>query len=778
MTKIYTTIYSEKTIYTTATEHDVSTKVQYATEYVTTTALSTYTMSYPVTITTTIDCEPPYKSVYASTKSDVTAQVPKLKGRTYGCRTTTLTSWATTTATKTVTEIESVVTTQTVPRETTIHDTHTLVDSTTIWVPTTYTATKTVVSEHPVTLTVDNTRYTTKSTTVVTTFVSTVTTSFPVVTTMTLPGQTVTAPGETVTAPGQTQTVTAPGGTSTITLPAVTRTLPGSTVVTTQMKTLPPSTIHVTDQQATKTITRPGYTVIETSTLTIPPTSVEKPATTVTVTPLFDVTLCPTPTGASAPLDTKSNRTFGCEPGFVCNPPKPNGCNLWPEPPADDFLCDPNDCIPSPPFAKVAWEGCETSYYPPSYGYFNLNPEAFGLSYDIFEYKVINTTTNGHASLVTTGNWASQSSLTAWPKPSPSNPSPALYRRTREPTHGSTRHKACRKSKRAVTPAICFDECSYAYIIAESTGKSDRLCKEGSDFRNAVAACYKCIDANSGRNSTTPVNEPSQRFEQYLEYCRGSRAEKPPTALPTTPEQLVTQQPTIGTSTQVDVSHPTFTPISSTQSTTPSAPSTRSPTGAAVSTSPGDTRSSQTTYASTSSGETTQSSPSSGESSSSALPGSTSAGSSVARKSGTSNSEETSSPTATHTTALATSGGGSSRSGGAGNTAVGSGTSSGTATGSVSGSISGSGSGSGSGLGSSRTSGNGQASGTGPRVSESTSDDAGDSGSGQVGATTGGAPGNSPSSSPTSSFKVSAAASRLTFSAGAILVSSVLVMMY
>ncbi|KAF5123461.1 hypothetical protein E5D57_011374 [Metarhizium anisopliae] len=761
----------------------------------------------PTTIRTVISkiyCDPPYTNGYESTEGTNTEQIPKLKGRTHGCRTTTVTSWATTTATKTVTGIESVVTTITVPQETTIHDTHTVVHSTTIWVPTTYTETKTVVSEHPVTLTVDNTKYTTKSTTIVTTFVSTVITSFPVVTTLTLPGQTITAPGQTITAPGQTitapgqtitapgqtitapgetvtapghdvtqtlagPTVTAPGQTSTITLPGVTKTLPASTIVTTQIRTLPPSTVHVTDDQETKTITRPGYTVIETSILTLPPTTIEKPATTVTVTPMFDVSLCPTPTGVSTPLDAKSNRTFGCEPGYVCNPPKPNGCNLWPKPPSDDFLCDPNDCIPSPPFAKVEWQECETGYYPPSYGYFNLDPEGFGLSYDIFEYKVINETINGHPSMITTGNWGSQSSLTAWPKPSP----PASHGQMRKRIND---HKACHKSKRdIVVPSICYKPCNEAYLIALSTGKTDGLCDRDSKFRAAEVSCSNCIKANANSNSTSTGEAQKEPFEQFINFCGGTKAEKPPTASPTTPEQLVTQQPTIGTSTQVDVSHPAFTPILSSENIASSAPSTPSPTSSVGSTnSMGSTNSVGSTPASdASSSQTTHSAPpSSGQSSPiSTPPGSSTIGSSGVQRPGTSTGGETYSPTTTHRTAVGTTGGSGSSSSRLSNTVVESSLGFPSASASTSAPASASASGPSSKIG--------HGSGTNPGSSESTSNaNAGNGGSGQPGATTEGAPGNPPTSTPP---VVTAAASHLSslfYSAGAILVSSVLIMMF
>ncbi|OAA32183.1 glycoprotein X [Moelleriella libera RCEF 2490] len=512
-TTVYSTIFLERTHYVTATQHDISTKLEYTTEFITTTATNTFPVSYPVTVTRTIDCDGHVHKRNGETQTeDMEPADQDLRRRTYGCRTTTVTEWVTTTATKLITGIESVIATRTVHitvpvpttvvetvRDTirdTVHDTHTIVHPTTIWVPTTFLSTTTIVSERPVTLTKDNTIFTTRFTTVFTTLISTVITSVPVVsyltksvtqtivdsTTIWVPTtylrtrtlvsespvtltkdntvvitqsttvyttlvttvvtsvpivsyvtnsitQTITAPGQqtTVTRKGDEVTltktgenivitspvtVTVPGPTSTLTLPGGIRTLPGSTIVSIVTQTQPPSTVIVTEPQTTRTITQPGSTFVETKVQTLAPSTVSVPASTVTVTPLFSVSLCPSPTGASRPLERSSNLTFGCAPGFVCNPPKPDGCNLWPSPPKDDFVCNPLDCIPAPPYTVVTWKECETSYYPPSFGYFNLNPEDFGLSYGIFEYKQYQKVESGVTKTFITGDWNPKASAT------------------------------------------------------------------------------------------------------------------------------------------------------------------------------------------------------------------------------------------------------------------------------------------------------------------------------------------------------------------------------
>ncbi|TWU72751.1 hypothetical protein ED733_002180 [Metarhizium rileyi] len=251
---------------------------------------------------------------------------------------------------------------------------------------------------------------------------------------------------------------------------------------------------------------------------------------------------------------------------------------MWPEPPSDDYLCNPNDCIPSPPFMSITWKGCETSYYPPQYGYFNLNPEAFGLSYDIFEYKVVDEVVNGTHTLITTGNWESQSSLTEWPKPSPTTKSArALYDRSRR--HKYTKDKkACHRHKRDVAPSQCFDICNNAIVIAESIGKSDALCEDGSSFRQVYDDCVNCIKDSSNGNSTGATDFINEKFAQYLNFCSGTKPQKPPTFPFESPEPIVKpQQPTIATSAQADTSRPTFSPFSPTESATEPAHSSPSP---------------------------------------------------------------------------------------------------------------------------------------------------------------------------------------------------------
>ena len=461
--------------------------------------------------------------------------------------TTTTTTTTTTVPTTIPTTIpETILDPTTIPTTVEVTDTVTTVE--TEWSETTFTTTSTVTTSYPVTITEDTTQTVTSVTTTVETVVSTVVSSVPVEVTRTIvpdpatitrPGETVTQPGETITRPGETRTQPA----DTVTQPAETITLPG------QVTTLPGSTV-------TTTITEDGEVV--TTTLVIPPITTTAPGDTIVVTPLFDVSLCPAPTGNSAPLDPKSNLTFGCSPGRVCNPPKPQGCNFWPEPPRDDFLCEPADCIISPPFNNVTWPEGETSYYPPSYGYFDLNPNAFGLSYDIFEYQIYEQVEDDTTITVTTGNWESQVSLSTWPLPTTA---------TTEPAKRSSYLDRVRRdiSKRDVsTPAVCYAACNDAYKVALAVGKSDSLCAEDSTFQDAYAACTTCVADRGNTTKEDAIREYVEpEFDQFLNFCGGRAAE--PTETPATaPESIATGDPDVSSTSQADTSSVSFETIPTT----------------------------------------------------------------------------------------------------------------------------------------------------------------------------------------------------------------------
>lgn len=366
--------------------------------------------------------------------------------------------------------------------------------SVTVWVPTTYTATITRTSQYPVTVTKEHGVTVTNTATTTETVVTTLTTSYPVVSdhTVTQPAVTITQPGAVVTQPAV--TITQSG--SIVTQPAVTITQPASI------------------------ITQPGTTVTA-------PAPAQTAAT---------ISICPAPVGGYAPLDPKSDLTFGCSPGTVCSPPMPDDCNAWPAPPSDGFLCCESDCIPSPPYTLAHWRENDTNTFPLSFGYFNLDPRAFGLSYDVF----------------------------------------------RAPEHG--RRSAVR---RETTPPMCYDDCNNAYLVAESVGKTDALCHDGSSFNLMFDTCQGCIAAHSNGVAHVIDSYVQPVFAQFLNFCHGRRSvpTTPPVAVSpggsASPEPVVSPEP-VATSSQAEASPGSFEPVPTTPETSPSPPTDVTPSVTAV----------------------------------------------------------------------------------------------------------------------------------------------------------------------------------------------------
>ncbi|KAG6004057.1 hypothetical protein E4U21_001453, partial [Claviceps maximensis] len=229
---------------------------------------------------------------------------------------------------------------------------------------------------------------------------------------------------------------------------------------------------------------------------------------------------------SSAPLSPTSDLTFGCSPGSVCNPQKPDWCNFWPGPPADDFICNQSDCIQSPPFTEGHWEQGKTHYYPPSYGYFNLDPRAFGLSYDIFGNQSYQEIADAHTTTMTTGNAESQTSLAA--KPIPTYGAKPYYPIVRRQDEKMDEMENGKKNKRDDSePDNCYDECNNAYISALSVGKSDTLCEEGSSFRVGYGRCATCIKTSTNSTAKAMGIYAEPRFAQFIDFCSGKKADNP-----------------------------------------------------------------------------------------------------------------------------------------------------------------------------------------------------------------------------------------------------------
>ena len=205
-------------------------------------------------------------------------------------------------------------------------------------------------------------------------------------------------------------------------------------------------------------------------------------------------------------------------------------------------------CIPAPPFSEVVWPPGKTSYYPiPPRGYFNLNPKAFGLDFTIFTKLVTVTYTVVDGTRVlttlTSGDWASQASLTHFPPPS-SAPTPVV------------RHRALKMLNRrddTIIPAVCYASCNNCYIEAQRVGKSPAICLGTSRFSVFRANCDDCVVANGDIVKRSQQTYFNPRIQEIVGFCSG------PSAEPVTTSQVVVEPEPVTTSTPV-VETPTPSP--------------------------------------------------------------------------------------------------------------------------------------------------------------------------------------------------------------------------
>ncbi|UKZ59589.1 uncharacterized protein TrAtP1_000890 [Trichoderma atroviride] len=295
-------------------------------------------------------------------------------------------------------------------------------------------------------------------------------------------------------------------------------------------------------------------------------------ATTIVEPAPFKVTLCPQPTGVyeDGPLNLKTEGIFGCQPGYVCNPKKPDGCNFWPGFPEAGFRCNPEDCIVAPPLLLADWQPGKTGYIPHQEGYFYLDPHIFGLTYEIFEYHVVKKIEDGCTSTFTTGNWGPQAQSYG----SVPTGSPPSAKRASSPFEQQARRKVNHDAKRqGPTPTqdppptqTCMGDCSNALSFLQSNAPNPGFCAPGSIFSQDFDACINCIAPAIG----VPTND-IPALESFLGtlgasytslfFCNSTN----PTSTASSPESQVTGSNTLGTSSQI-----TTAPTSLIQSTTSS----------------------------------------------------------------------------------------------------------------------------------------------------------------------------------------------------------------
>ncbi|TLD30626.1 hypothetical protein PspLS_02744 [Pyricularia sp. CBS 133598] len=399
-----------------------------------------------------------------------------------------------------------------------------------------------------------------------------------------------------------------------------------STVVT----TFPPMTVTMTLSGSTvfSTISPSTMTRVETvqiiQTITLAPETVILATTTPS-----PVTACPAPTAAAlaAPPSSNSRLKWGCEPGYICSPPKPEGCNAWGSCPPKEYVCEPQYCRPAtPPQIAPERSSNETGWVPPNPFYFNLDPTKFGLTGSIFEKYEIIQVVEGQTTTVTTGDWTPHASV-AQPTAAPGSPGLHMYKpKKREDKPIGPRKilswknlrnvmkqakRLYRRQNGAQLPQrmqLCYHPCNAAFVAAQDIGLIPRLCVEGSSYQDDVNGCWECLDVWRNETQTGNVREyVGDQFEEYLAYCDVNDGTTPPSG----PQSIVSTEPGLTSASQGGaVTGGAPIPISSTSdSASDSSSVSTSATATPSATGPGPTSTGSSSLSTTATARTTPSVP-------------------------------------------------------------------------------------------------------------------------------------------------------------------------
>ncbi|KAL1967299.1 hypothetical protein VTN77DRAFT_3345 [Rasamsonia byssochlamydoides] len=251
--------------------------------------------------------------------------------------------------------------------------------------------------------------------------------------------------------------------------------------------------------------------------------------TEVATTTVSGLTLCPSRTvnptytpAASLPR----NYTWGCAPGTLCRPPKPAGCNFEAGPPADTYYCSPDECVPSPQLLPPQFWGepiasDQIGKFNVSPGYFNLDPEAFGLGYDVFAFPLGRNLAKRHILFDRFHRF-----LSFWPR---------------------------QQTGLSRIPGVCYDECNDCMLEVQSSGKTPGLCQNGSAFNTFLSDCHDCIQAHTrGSGGSGTISDHIPDFQQFLSYCETEDDEPGPS-----PSQAESSSSSTATVAQSTPSSPT-----------------------------------------------------------------------------------------------------------------------------------------------------------------------------------------------------------------------------
>jgi hypothetical protein len=340
------------------------------------------------------------------------------------------------------------------------------------------------------------------------------------------------------------------------------------------------------------TVTQP-VTVKQPTTITIPPITV----TVFTTSSLTGLVTCPTrvinPTyTTSTPLP--DDYTWGCPPGSLCRPPQID-CNFEQNPPADSYYCSPDECVSVSPissFAPAPTRSGTCGPYPTISGYFNFDPEYFGLSYSIF---------------VDGGDYAETCSgcplSTIWPISQISDGQPQaptvvpVCEITSVPLvttisdgqpQGPVVTAPARLARRAelLLPSECFDRCNQCLLLAENDGKQRNLCISDSLFSAAYGNCEACLSIHKA-DTKTEAAAVLETLGVFTSYCNSVNK----VVVTPAPASTTSAQSSSPTSTSQKVSPTSSSPSHSASASSPTSVSTSKSSPVPVSTPPSSTSS-------------------------------------------------------------------------------------------------------------------------------------------------------------------------------------------
>lgn len=160
-----------------------------------------------------------------------------------------------------------------------------------------------------------------------------------------------------------------------------------------------------------------------------------------------------------------------------------------------DIPSDFNTSWPNPTESSCAW-------YEPPPGYFNLNPEHFGLSFAIFDIY-------GQPVCDLAPPAAGWSDWSDTGKP------PRRYRPRRMTNNPLA--ALLRRQSLAVGPEECYAVFNGASVVGQQAGYVyDRLCAAGTAFQNAITDCQSCARENASGSSGV---ESFPELQEYQNWC-------------------------------------------------------------------------------------------------------------------------------------------------------------------------------------------------------------------------------------------------------------------